>query len=100
MEINDKKCLKCLKEACLDKVMEDFYPWILLEDERLVNKIAQNISNSIICHSKEQLKEKVIDNISNKFLKVESDCLKNKIIDRCSLKLLKQLEIKVAVCKK
>lgn len=27
MQITEQRCLKCLKDACIDRVMEEFYPW-------------------------------------------------------------------------
>lgn len=101
MQITEQRCLKCLKEACIDKVMEEFYPWAFLEDDVLVDKIAKNISKSIVTTTKQQLMNDVTKKLCSNIFENEIDNIVKGIIKQCSIKILSELQIEVkAKCKK
>lgn len=95
MKITEQRCLKCLKEACLDRVMEEFYPWAFLEDDVLLEKVARNISKSIISTARQQLINDIIHKLCEEIYQKEADSIIKKITDKCSIKILSEIRLEV-----
>lgn len=101
MQITEKRCLKCLKDACIDRVMEEFYPWALLEDTVLIDKVAKNISKSIVTTTKQQLLDSIIQRLCDTILQKEIDYIVKSVVKQCSIKILSEIKLEVtAKCKK